>query len=104
MWTVTARAITEQERNAAEDSGHRLKDKVLDAMARYPGASIATLADKLEWFTRDGKPYKSLVQRMLNALKEDKLVKKETGRWVLTKAGKKEAEGVVLQDDPAMPF
>jgi hypothetical protein len=57
----------------------------------------------LEWFTKDGKPYKSLVQRLLNALKEAKLVEKEAGRWVLTKAGKKEAENVTL-DDPEMPF
>ncbi len=51
-------------------------------MAEKPGASIAALAQELEWFTKDGKPYKSLVQRLLNALREDKMIKKEGGRWV----------------------
>jgi hypothetical protein len=50
----------------------------------------------LEWFTKDGKPYKSLVQRLLNALKEEKMIKKESGRWVLTKKGVAEAEDVEL--------
>jgi hypothetical protein len=54
------------------------------------------LAEKLEWFTKDGKPYKSLIQRFLNALKEEKMIKKESGRWVLTKKGAAEAEEIEL--------
>jgi Mn-dependent DtxR family transcriptional regulator len=73
-------------------------------MGKYPGASLATLADKLKWFTKDGKPYKMLVQRMLKALQKDKLVKMESGRWVLTKAGEKKAEIVAVDDDPEIPF
>ena len=68
----------------------------LAMMAKMPGASLAVLAEKLEWFTKDGKPYKSLVQRLINALKEEKMIKKESGRWVLTKKGAAEAEKVEL--------
>ena len=63
---------------------------------KMPGASLAVLAEKLQWFTKDGKPYKSLVQRLLNALKEEKMIKKESGRWVLTKKGVTEAEEIDL--------
>jgi hypothetical protein len=52
--------------------------------------------------TKDGKPYKSLVQRLINALKEDKLIKKESGRWVLTKKGVAVAEISERQNE--IPF
>jgi uncharacterized protein YjhX (UPF0386 family) len=57
-----------------------------------PGASIADLAKECEWFTKDGKPYKSLVQRLINALREAKMIKKEGVRYVLTKKGLAEAK------------
>ena len=96
FWTVMARLITAKERDAAEDTGQKNKAQLLAAMAKMPGASLAVLAEKLEWFTKDGKPYKSLVQRLLNALREEKMIKKESGRWVLTKKGAAEAEEIDL--------
>ena len=102
FWTVMARPITAKERDIAEDTAQNNKTKLLEMMAKMPGASLAVLAEKLEWFTKDGKPYKSLVQRLINALKEDKLIKKESGRWVLTKKGSVEAEMVERQND--IPF
>jgi hypothetical protein len=103
IWTVIARPITNEERDAAEDAGQKNKAQLLAAMAKMPGASLAVLAQEVGWSTKDGKPYKSLVQRTLNALREDKLVKKESGRWVLTKAGVKEARLVSVEEDE-MPF
>jgi len=41
---------------------------------------------------------------LLSALREDKLVKKESGRWVLTKAGIKAAGTVAAQEELEMPF
>jgi hypothetical protein len=102
IWSVTARAITAAEREAAEDAGQKNKNKLLAVMLRCPGVSLAVLADRVGWFTRDGKPYKSLVQRVINALKEDKLVEKKAGRYVLTKKGKEEAKGVDVDDE--IPF
>ena len=79
FWTVMARTITAKEQDAAEDTGQENKAQLLAAMMKMPGASLAVLAEKLEWFTKDGKPYKSLVQRLLNALREEKMIKKELG-------------------------
>ena len=96
FWTVMARLISATERDAAEDTGQKNKAQLLAAMAKLPGASLAVLAEKLGWFTKDGKPYKSLVQRLLNALREEKMIKKKSGRWVLTKKGAAEAEEIDL--------
>jgi hypothetical protein len=92
IWTVIARPISEGERNTAEDTAEKNKSKLLAVIARKPGASLADLAQACEWFTKDGKPYKSLVQRLVNALKAEKMVKKEKGKWVLTKKGGAEAD------------
>jgi hypothetical protein len=102
LWTVVAREITEKERDAAEGAGQKNKAKLLAVMVRMPGASIADLAQECEWFTKDGKPYKSLVQRLLNALREEKMIKKESGRWVLTKKGCAEANESGEENE--MPF
>jgi hypothetical protein len=104
IWTVIARSITDKERDAAENTGQKNKAQLLAAMAKMPGASLADLATDVGWTTKDGKPYRSLVQRLLSALREDKLVKKESGRWVLTKAGIKEAGTVAAQEELEMPF
>jgi hypothetical protein len=104
LWTVTARPITDKERDAAEDVGQKNRAKLLVAMAKMPGASIAVLAQEVGWVTRDGKPYKSLVQRLLNAMREEKLIKKEAGRWVLTKKGIAEAREVDVEDEGEIPF
>src|SRR5262249_60953793 len=45
--------------------------------------------------------YRSLVQRLLSALRENKLVNKEAGRYVLTEAGAKEAGTVAAQEELA---
>jgi len=103
IWTVIARSITEKERDASENTGQKNKTQLLAAMAKMPGASLADLAKEVGWTTKDGKPYRSLVQRLLNSLREDKLVKKEAGRWVLTKAGVKEAR-LAGDEDEEMPF
>jgi hypothetical protein len=102
LWTVIAKPITSKERDAAEDTAQKNKDQLLAAMAKMPGASLAVLAQDLGWFTKDGKPYKSLVQRLLNALREEKLIKKENGRWVLTKKGGTAATARKQEDD--LPF
>jgi hypothetical protein len=104
IWSVIARSITGKERDAAEDAGQKNKAQLLAAMAKLPGASLADLATEVGWLTKDGKPYRSLVQRLLNSLRENKLVKKETGRWVLTKAGAKEAGTVSVQEQVDIPF
>jgi integrase len=91
IWTVTARPISAEERDAAENLGRQNQDKLLVAMLLSPGASLSDLAKALCWFHRDGKPYKSQVQRVVNTLQSEGLVKKENRRWTLTKSGDKAA-------------
>jgi hypothetical protein len=102
LWTVIARPITDNERDAAENTAETNQNKLLAAMVKMPGASLADLAQECGWQTKDGKPYKSLVQRLVTALKAAKLVKKQSGRWVLTKAGM--AQNEEYKDQSEIPF
>jgi hypothetical protein len=84
-----------------------VRGKLLTVMAEVPGASLVELAKRANWSTKDGQPNKSLVQRLINDLCRAKKVKKESGRWVLTKAGKvivKEAGGREMEDEANFPF
>jgi hypothetical protein len=100
IWTVTARPVSEQEKDAAENTAEANQSRLLVAMGNKPGASLSELAKECGWFTANGEPYKSLVQRLVNALKIDKLVKKEGGQWILTKAGKEKAREFHQQKGP----
>jgi hypothetical protein len=103
LWTVIARPISERERDAAEDAGQKNNAKLLAAMAKMPGGSIAVLADEVGWRTKDDKPNRSLVQRLLNSLARERMVKKENQRWVLTPKGKRGVNSGSIKDEE-MPF
>ena len=92
MWTVISHPITFKERDTAEKAAEDNKTTLSAAIAKMPGASYVELAKKCEFFMKNGEPYKSLVQRLITALKNEKMIKKQGGRWVLTKSGKQEAE------------
>jgi hypothetical protein len=46
------------------------------------------------------------VQRLINALRDEKLIKKQSGRWVLTKLGIKEVKesGADLDEQDELAF
>lgn len=90
--TVMARPLTEREHAAKASAARSDQDVLLIAMTENEGASIAGLADKAEWFTATGLPYKSKVQRLLKQLKRDHMVIDRRGSWGLTEAGQKEAK------------
>jgi hypothetical protein len=87
IWTVTARVLNAQEKAATEDRGQVIQDKLLSAMKAQEGASLIDLARSCGWFYKNGDPNKSLVERTMHDLEAKRLVKKEGGRWKLTKAG-----------------
>ena len=91
VWTVIAHQVSVQERDAAEDAAEKNKAKLLAAMEKMPGASYTDLAKKCDFYMKNGEPYKSLVQRLITALKNEKMIKNQGGKWVLTKAGKEKA-------------
>jgi hypothetical protein len=89
--TVIAKAMSEGERSDAEASTRSDEDALLIAIADNERPSMAGLATVLQWFTKDGKPYKARVQRSADRLKKGGYVKMERGSLALTDKGKKEA-------------
>jgi DNA-binding MarR family transcriptional regulator len=100
--TVIAKPMTESERSAAEAATRTDEDALLIAIANHDRASMAGLADALQWITRKGKPDKSRVQRCADRLKRDKLVNAgRGGTLTLTEKGKAEATRVKQNADLA---
>src|SRR5262249_3740974 len=86
IWTVTASAITDEEKAREEDEDRARQDKLLAAMFCEPGASLSHLSDNLGW-------NKSTTNRVMRARQSYKLVEKDrSNRYILTASGKKAAE------------
>jgi hypothetical protein len=64
------------------------EDRLLFAMSQKPDDSFATWATTCGW---NGDKAKSKISRILERLKEDKLVTRSRKGWVLTGLGKDEA-------------
>lgn len=90
--TVAAKYITDREQGERVKEATSDQDALLITMLDHDGASIAELAIALGWQTKAGEPYKSKVQKLIEALAKDKAVSKFRGKWGLTPTGKKEAE------------
>jgi hypothetical protein len=72
-----------------------IEDAALRLLAEDDSLSIAGLAAKAGWLTKDGKPNKVMAQRCLNRLKTAKLIRKSrAGYWKLTDAGEKELQDI----------
>jgi AAA domain len=69
-------------------AGHD-EDELLNALKASKGSSIADLAKVLGWYMANKAPYRSKVQRVLNRLKREGLVKQERRQWVLTPKARK---------------
>jgi hypothetical protein len=91
IWTVIAVPIQEGERSAMADAGYAKRSQLLRAMIDRPASSIAELAQAVGWTYQNGNPNRSLVQRLLASLREEKLVEKKGDRWVPTPKGRKAA-------------
>jgi hypothetical protein len=69
------------------------EDALLLVMHNAPDRTISAWAEALGWVSRtSGEPLKGQVHKVLDRLKAEKLVAQKRGRWLLTGAGKKEAE------------
>ena len=101
--TVTARPISQVEVAEADAAAGFRQDRLLEALQKEPGASLADLAKALRWFYQNGEPNKTLVNRTLKALETARLVKKDGRRWVVTKAGQKAQNSRFTDETPAAP-
>jgi hypothetical protein len=88
--TITARQITADQQAVAEDRIRSDQNILMAAMVQHPTASMTHLAMFCGWLTSDQQPNKSKVQRLMSALKREKLVENKRGVWVLTAKGRKE--------------
>ncbi len=91
---IVSIVATLQTAGQAEDAAKQTlgdENTVLELMRRHPGISQRNLATEAGWVNEKGAPSTSKVNRLLHALKKDKLVKLYRGKWCLTDTGKKEA-------------
>jgi hypothetical protein len=92
--TVMAQVVTEAEIAEAEQKSALQEDRLIRAMFDKPEGSLSEWAQACGWMLsgrgdQPSMPNKSLVQRVLVRLINDKQVAKEARRYVLTKQGKK---------------
>jgi hypothetical protein len=91
--TVRAVPISEEDERAEADTARSDEDALLIARLHGPAdMSMADLAKALNWVSASGQLLKAKVQRVLNRLAKEKLVKLERKRWVLTDKGQKAAK------------
>ena len=95
MPSVVALPVTDADAQDQLAKTIRDEDAVLQAMLDNPSASMAQIAQELGWLTaKTNLPLKSKVERAIQSLKDDKLVKKHRKKWRLTNQGKEEAEEI----------
>ena len=90
--TVVAKPLTELEQTHKASVANDDLRALLRAMHADPGASIAALAEALNWRFADSSPAKSRVTRRLKDLETAKLATKELGSWRLTPRGEETAK------------
>jgi hypothetical protein len=90
--TVVAQALSEQDKLRLTSNARRNQNAVLAVLPRHVDSSLADIAGVLGWRDKKGEPAKMKVHRTLEALRDQRLVKKHRGCWKLTTAGEKEAE------------
>ncbi len=93
IFSTAAKHLPDERAEQVEAKALDDENRLLIAMQRKPGGSIADLAMAAGMTTGGGVPHKSKVSRLLNALFAEGLVKKSrTGAWTLTAKGKTAAD------------
>lgn len=91
--SVVARFVPEERAEQLQAKELDDEDRLLVAMQKKPGASVAELGMACGWSSAAGKPSKSRVDRRLRALEAHGLVSQDRkGCWLLTAKGQKEAD------------
>jgi AAA domain len=102
MPTVMAEVVTAAQADAVEKASLGQEDRLLQAMLGRLNGSLSDWATDCGWIlpAKPGEtpqPNKSIVQRIMKRLVDDKLAKKSRGSYALTPAGKKAAIKVMSQ-------
>jgi hypothetical protein len=88
--SIVAAPQTDEQAEATTKKVLTDENTVLEWLRRHPGISLRNLARNIGWMTAKGEPNAWKVNRLLKALKTDKLVQQHRGKWQLTKAGEAE--------------
>ena len=90
--SVVAMPISEDKAMEMSREARSDEDAILDMLLNWPNGSYAFWCDKLGWLSKEKRtPQKSRVNRAMDSLKSDKLVKMYRKKCKLTDAGRKEA-------------
>jgi AAA domain len=93
IWTVVAKYLSNEAEEQMATSARRDANALLANLIDFGHASIAVLAKRMGWLSKNGEPQKSKVHGVLERLKAAKLVRSEMGALVVTEAGKKALNG-----------
>lgn len=93
VMTVIARPVDDFEAASHAAQVVANEDAVLRTLCDHPDWSMAEMARSIGWVSDKGEPEKWRVQRALKNLANDKLARKFRGKWRITDAGEKEAQG-----------
>jgi hypothetical protein len=100
--TVIARLLSASEQRSKAAGARADEDAVLVTLAdAEDDLSVANVADALGWVSVKGEPQKSKAYRIIERLREDKLVVKERGSYVLNEKGKAAAKKARYNRDAA---
>jgi hypothetical protein len=89
MPTVMCEWISDRHKEEIIQAKEKEEDKILALLAANPKASLPDIANEMGWKLYSGEPNKMRVKRAIDALVDDKLIKKARGGYGLTPEGKK---------------
>ena len=89
--TVTANWISDERAHQIKKARNQDEDRLLYALQHHPDDTFAAWATHCGW---NGEKAKSKVSRVMERLREDKLVFRSRKGWTLTPSGEREASGV----------
>jgi hypothetical protein len=87
--TVIASHLSDVAQEQMATAARSKENQLLALLVDHGSASMTELATLLGWSMRDGKPYKMLASRTLDALLADKLIRKDGRGFTVTDAGQK---------------
>lgn len=98
MPTVLAKPILEMRAREIAADTLKAEDRILLSIETHPALSVADRCLHIGLRLADGAPHKSGMTRLLNRLRDQKLIRKFRTNWELTKDGEKAVEMIKAGD------
>jgi hypothetical protein len=97
--TILAKPLLESRAQEIAVGTLKDEDRLLLNIQQWPGQSIAARAVELGLYMKDGRPYRSKVDRLLKRLENQKLITRLRDIWEITAKGKRAIE--IIQNGPS---